>query len=279
MKIMYQINSLETVYAARFIYEGYKDAFLEKGHEFFTYTANSNLEQMLKTIRPDIFITSLNDYNLKFLNLETLAKYRKKGLIMFTQIRPWKKQNNQFGGSDLQNSYHLVKLIKEGKAGDIFFHWLEQDDSSMVGFTENTGYKFETILLAANTKKYYYEYDKSFACDISFVGSYLPDKYKFIKSYVKPLMKKYNFKVYGSDWTLGNRMLGLIQKGAQYFNINALKGVREMQLSLEDEHKVYSSSTISLNDEVVVDPIVSAVSQCDYAYHPTAIGNDHCLST
>ena len=63
MKILYQIPSLETVYAARFIYEGYKDAFLDLGHEFRPYTSRDNLELILKEYNPDVFISSLNRYN------------------------------------------------------------------------------------------------------------------------------------------------------------------------------------------------------------------------
>ena len=111
MRILYQINSLETVYAARFIYEGYKDAFLELGYEFRPYTASDNLEVILDEYNPDIFITSLNEYNLMYLNLDLLRKYRNRGLVMFTQISPWKRQNNQFGGGGLGEKKDLIDLI------------------------------------------------------------------------------------------------------------------------------------------------------------------------
>ncbi len=247
MKILYQIPSLDTVYAGRFIYEGYKDAFLDMGHDFRPFTSNDNLKQVLDEFRPDIFISSLNSYNLKFIDLDLLLKYRKRGLVFFSQIRPWRKQNIQFGGSNLESEKKLVNYIKEGLAGDIFFHWLEQDDLSMDGFTQTTGYKFHTILLAANTKKYFYDYDKKYKADISYVGSRLPSKVKFIKKHFNPLFRQYNCRVYGSDWTLRNRLEGYAQKIGQYFNINSLKHIRKISLSIDDERKVYSSSTISLN--------------------------------
>lgn len=247
MKILYHIPSLETVYAVRFIYEGYKDAFLDMGHDFRPLTSNDNLEQILDEFNPDIFISSLQPYNLKFLDLNLLLQYRKKGLVFLNQIFTWKLVTDQLGGEALGNQSGLVKLIKEGLAGDIFFTWLEQDDPSMQGFTQTTGYKFHTILLAANTKKYFYDYNKKYKADISYVGSFLPEKRKFIKKHLFPLMKKYNVKVYGSDWTLLNRLLGCGQKIGQYFNIELLKHIRKIPLSVEDERKVYSSSTISLN--------------------------------
>lgn len=247
MKILYQIPSLESVYAGRYIYEGYKDAFIDLGNEFETLTSNDNLKIVLSKYNPDIFISSLNSYNLKFLDLELLLKYRKKGLIFFNQIRPWKRQNNQFGGSDLESEKELVKYIKKGLAGDIFFHYLEQDDPSMVGFSETTGYPFYTILLAANKKKYFYEFDKKYKVDISYVGNFLPDKKEFINKHLFPLMEKYNTRIYGNDWSTKDKILGFFQKFGQYFNINFLKKIRSIKLSIDDERKVYSSSIISLN--------------------------------
>ena len=247
MKILYQIPSLETVYAARFIYEGYRNAFLDLKHEFRPLTSNDNMKEILDEFKPDIFITSLNQYYLKFINLEQLMKYRKKGMVMFTQIRPWKKTNNQFGGSDLESEIHLVQHIKKGLAGDIFFHWLEQDDPTMQGFTKTTGFPFHTVLLAADTHLYFPEFDERFVADISYVGSLLPDKREFMKENLSPLFKRYKVKVYGSDWTLGNKVQGYLQKVGQYFNINPLKTIRKLTLPLGDEHKVYTSSTISLN--------------------------------
>lgn len=247
LKIAYQINSLETVYAARFIYEGYKDAFIEKEHEFRPYTSSDNIEQFLDEFQPDIFISSLNSYNLKFLDLKVLKKHRERGMLFLNQIRPWKKQSEQYGGSDLEHEHDLVRLIKNGLAGDVFFHWLEQDDPHMDGFERETGYGFETIILAANTKLFYPEYDEKYKADISYVGSFLSSKKTFMSEHFFPLMHKYNMKTYGSDWTLQSRLLGYIQKAGQYFNIQQLKGIRNMPLSFEDEHKVYTSSLISLN--------------------------------
>lgn len=247
LRVLYQIPSLESVYAARFIYEGYKYAFTDLGHKFRPLTSNHNLEEVLREYRPNIFVSSLDKYNLKFLDLNLLKKYRKKGLVVFNQVRSWKKQDPRFACSNLQADAFLVSLINKGLAGDIFFRWIARDDPAMEGFTEATGYPFHTILLAADTNRYYYDYDPRYKADISFVGSLLPCKREFIKKHLFPLMKKYNVKIYGSDWTLGSRLLGYVQKVGQYFNIEPLKHVRKVPLSLEDERKVYSSSTISLN--------------------------------
>lgn len=247
MKILYQIPSLETVYAARFIYEGYKDAFLDKGHEFKPYTANDNLGQILKEYNPDIFISSLNNYYFKFLDLKLLKKYRNKGLVFFNQLQSWKKHNSEYSAGGLQLQTNLLKLVNKGIAGDIFFHWLERDHELMDGFTKATGYDFHTILLAANKKLFFNDYDAKYYADISYVGSYLKNKAVFMKKHLFPLMDKYNVRLYGSDWTFYNKVCGYVQKIGQYFNIEALKHLRKIVLPIECERKVYSSSLISLN--------------------------------
>ena len=247
MRVLYQIPSLETVYAARFIYEGYKDAFEDLGHEFRPLTADLDLERLLEDWRPQILISSLNFYNLRFLDLELLRRHRERGLVFFNQVRPWRQQADQPGAAGLEDAKDLVDLIRRGLAGDVFFHYMEQDDPSMAGFQAGTGYPFHTILLAANVKKFYPDPDPRFAADVSFVGSYLPDKRRFLREHVMPLRAKYDVKLYGSDWTLADRALGFVQKAGQFLNVGPLKRLRGLKLGLEDERKVYASSVVSLN--------------------------------
>jgi len=244
IRILYNIPSLETVYAARWVYEGYKNACEQLDYPFKPYTSNDNLKQMLDSFKPNIFITSLNPYTRKFLDLELLKKYRNKKLVMFNQINSWKTMNNQLGGG-LESNKEYVNEIKNGLSGDVFFNWLEQDDPSMDGFTKNTGYPYYTILMAADTSQYYYDFDEGFQADISFVGNYLKDKRQFIKKHFLPLYKKYKVKTYGADWTIWSRGLGLVQKVGQFFNIKPLKHVRKVPMLVD--RKVYSSSTVNLN--------------------------------
>jgi spore maturation protein CgeB len=247
MKILFQIPSLESVYAHRFIYEGYKDAFTDLGHDFRPLTSSDNLEETLNEFQPDIFFTQLNSYCFRFLDPQVLQRHRKQGLVMFTQLQPWRKQNQQFGGGALDSQTEFVEMLKNGLAGDVFFHWMEQDEPTMQGFTEATGRTFETIMLAANRKLFFPEFDARYQADISYVGSFLKDKRAFFREHLLPLTKKYRVRLYGSDWTATSRALGYVQKVGQWFNIDALKHVRKISLPMDDERKVYTSSTISLN--------------------------------
>jgi len=246
IKVLYHIPHPNTVYAGRFIYEGYRSAFKGLGCEFKTLTSNDNLKDVLSDFRPNIFISSLHIYHLKFLDLDLLRKYRKENKVFYLSCVPvWRGYSNQLGVDDLQNNKKYVQMIKKGLLGDAFYNWIEKDSPFMDGFEKETGYPFYTILLAADSFKYKPSYDEKYKADISYVGHYLPEKRTFINRCVLPLKSKYDLKLYGLDWTPYSRFLGNVARFGQYFNIAPLKDVR--RLPMVDDNRVYSSSTINLN--------------------------------
>lgn len=250
MKILYQIPSLNTIYAGRTIYFGYKNAFEEKGHIFKPLTADDDPNEIFKVFKPNILITGLSSYCLKFLPPETIKKQKKYGMKVFVNTSFWKSPISKFRvnevGSISENKY-FRSLITSGNYGDVFFNICEQGDPRMDGFEKETGYKPQTILLAADKTVIFPEFSEKFISDIAYIGTYLPGKAKFIKNYVFPLKKRYNVKLYGQDWILRDRVLGLFQKAGQYYNIPFIKNVQKPKLALEDERKIYSSSKVSLN--------------------------------
>ncbi len=250
MKIAYHMPSLSSIYAQRTIYHGFRNAFLDLGHEFFTFTAGDDLECFLRNNRPDIFLTASHFYYQKFLNLNILENYRKKGMVVFVKLDYWnspvrKTQVNEPGG--MKTDKKTIELIKNNKLGDVFFHVVEQGDGRMEGFFETTGKKWHTIPLAADKTLMKNFFDEKFVSDIAFVGTYLPAKRKFFKEFVFPLGEKYDLKLYGQDWTRKDRLLGFIQKIGQYFNLPLLRSIQKPKLKLEDESKIYSSAKICIN--------------------------------
>lgn len=250
LKICYHFPSLETINAYRTIYNGYKNAFQDLEYEFVTYTANDNLKEFLEKERPDIFFTASHFYYRKFIDYRILSEYRKKGMKVFVKIDFWnspieKGRINE--AKSLKDDITAVNMIKEGLLGDYFYHVVEQNDERMEGFEKVTGYKYFTIPLAADKIILKNAFDKRFKADISYIGTYLPQKRKYMKKYLFPLKEKYDLKLYGQDWSLFDRMLGSIQKVGQYFNIPLIKSIRKPKLKLEDEAKIYSSSAISVN--------------------------------
>jgi len=251
LKILYHVPSTETVYAQRTIYNGYKNAFEDLGHKFFILTSNDDLKEVLDRTKPDIFMTSSHNYYLKFLDLKLLVEYRKKtGMFMLTKIDFWKSPIKWYRVNEarsLKDEKEKIEMIKTSLLGDVFYHNVEQNDPRMEGFTGATGRKFETIPLATDKKVIFPEFDKKFEGDICYIGTNLSQKRKSFKELLFPLAKKYNLRIYGQDWTLKDRILGIIQKLGQYFNIQFLKTIRKPKLNLGDERKIYSSSKICVN--------------------------------
>lgn len=250
MKIAYHMPSLSNIYAQRTIYWGFKNAFLDLGHEFYTFTSKDNLDEFFSKNKPDIFITASHFYYQKYLDLRLLKKYRDRGLQMFTKIDFWnsplsKLRINEAKG--LKDDIKTIKLIKNGLLGDIYFHVIDQGDQRMKGFEESTGHKFHTIPLAADKTLINSKHDKNFAADISFVGTYSPEKREFFSNYVFPLRKNYDLRLYGQDWTPADRMLGWVQRFGQYFNIPVLGSIIKSKLKIEDEAAIYLSSKICIN--------------------------------
>lgn len=250
MKILYFVPHLNTIYAGRTIYNAYKNAFTDLGHEFRFLTAQDNHQKVFEEFNPDIFFTGLNSYLLKFLDLNLIKTQKKKGLKVFVNIPFWtspfdSSRVNETGS--LKNNKAWVELIKSGEYGDVYYNATEEQDKRMEGFEKTTGYRHHTIPLAADKLAISPNYTKKFKADISFIGTYLPEKREFIKSHVFPLKDKYDLKLYGQDWTLQDRLTGFVSKVGMYFNFPIIKNLQKPKLQIDDEPQIYTSSTISIN--------------------------------
>ena len=250
MNIIFQAPHLNTIYAGRTIYAGYKHAFEDLGHNFCYFTSDDKQADLFDRIQPDIFITALNPYNLKYLDLEVLKKHKKRKLKVFVNLPYWKSPISKLRINETPNlseNAAYIELMRSGALGDIYYNVCESNDVRMDGFEQVTGYKHYTILLAADKTLHYPEFSDKFKADISYIGTYLPAKRKYFKQCVFPLKSKYDLKLYGQDWTVIDRTKGLAQKVGQYFNIPLLKSLQKPKLDLNDERKIYSSSMISIN--------------------------------
>ncbi len=250
MKILFLIPHKSTIYANRTISNGYKNAFMNEGHTFKYLTAESiNPIDLIKKYQPNIVFGSLNSYYFKFFNEEILAYSKNFGGKIFLITPFWNSPMNKMRINEapsLKNDAEMVKIIRSG-LGDVYYNVCEQGDPRMDGFEKSTGYKHHTIPLAADDTVIYPEYSDKFKADISFIGTYLPEKRPFFEERVFPLRNQYDLKLYGQDWTFTDRMLGWAQRGGQYFNIPYLKSFRKPKLQLEDERRIYNSSLVSIN--------------------------------
>ena len=250
MKILYHIPSLDSIYAQRTIYHGFKNAFTDLGHEFMPFTSSDNLEDLLRNYHPDLLITATHSYYRKSINYDLLSGYRSEGLFVLAKIDFWNSPLSPFRINEacsLKSDKALLRLIDEDKIADAFFHVLEQDDERMVGFTKNTGFKYHTIPLAADAMLLKPNFNMQFSADVSYVGTALPEKVRFFHDNVYPLRRDYDLRIYGQDWDWWDRTLGWIQRGGQYLNISSLAKIRQPKLNLTDEASIYASSVVSIN--------------------------------
>lgn len=249
LKVLYQIPSLNTLYAGRTIYNGYKNGFLKLGHQFRPLTADDNLEKVIDEYKPDIMMTSLSKFNLKYLDLDIYNKARKNGMVSMIFAPYWSYPFSDFRINEdkgLSDDKELIKKIKDGLMGDIFYHPADHEDPRMQGFEEGTGYKYHTVLLAADDS-IVPQRDERFNSDILFLGTNLPEKRDFFKRNVLSYRNKYKVMLLGQDWTFFDRLTGWVQRGGQYFNIPILKNFKKPKYKLQDEANMYCTSKISVN--------------------------------
>jgi hypothetical protein len=250
MNIGYHLPSSKTIYAQRTIYNGYRNAFLDLGHGFFTFTADDDLQKFLFDNKIDIFITASHFYYRKYLDYAILKKFRERGLVVFTKIDFWQAPEsslrlNEAGG--MKDDREVRLLLDKKMLGDIFFHVVEHGDARMTGFEGATGCEYFTLPLAADRIALRGEFDPRFAANISFLGTYLPAKRERFEGWLFPLRDKYDLKIYGQDWTPSDRILGWMARGGQFFNIPFLRGIQKPKLQLGDEAKIYASSSVCVN--------------------------------
>lgn len=251
MRILYQIPSLETIYAGRTIYNGYKNAFEDLGHDFRPLTADDDMSLVIDDFLPDVLITGLSNWSMRYLDLPALKKYRQKGLRVLVNI-PFhnspisKLRLNETPG--VRDNPDFLRIISSNELGDFYYNICEPDDQRMEGFKKDTGQNYYTVPLAADKIALADVMpDIKFSADISYIGTNLPDKRAYFRDYVFPLGRNHDLKLYGQDWTNVDKALGWIQRFGQYFNIKPLAGIRKPKLRLGDEGTIYASSVICIN--------------------------------
>lgn len=251
MKIAYHMPSLHSIYAYRTIYWGFKNAFEDMGHEFVTFTSDDSLDKFLEREQPDIFMTLSHFYYQKYLNLDLLASYRKKGMLLFTKLDFWNPMSELLRKNEsmvMRDEKKLIASIKDGMLGDVFYHVVEQGDLRMDGFSKVTGQNYVTIPLAADKIALKPSVVKRFEVDVAYLGTMLPAKKSAFEEYLYPIPSKgLTLGLYGQDWTARERILGKIQRGGQYFNIPLLRSIQKPKFKLEDEARIYASAKISIN--------------------------------
>ncbi len=252
MKILYHFPNPDTVYAQRTISEGFKNAFIKLGHQFKYLTYNDDFWNLIENYKPNLFITCSHPLFTKQYDIFKFNKYRKDNNIkVLTKVGFWEFTEKALGINEekpLSQRKETRNLIEKGLLGDVFFNQIESWDQRMRNFTKDTGKKFFTVPLAADSN--YIDdiaYEDRFKSDLSYLGTNLPHKRDSFENYLFPLKKQYDLRLYGQDWYKTDVVKGWISRFGQYFNLPFMKNFYKPSLDIKDEFNIYRSSTISLN--------------------------------
>jgi len=239
MKILYHIKYPQGMGADRFIYEGYKHAWEDNGHQFFTFSEGDVLAQKLEELKPDLFFTSF-DY-LKIPNdINIIKRFRAEGVKMFVGV-------DTFFDKDLSR----LAVLKDPDFADVYF--TEKEPELMKRFEEKTGKKYNVMPHAADKLIHFpTEPVKKYQYDVVYLGAKLPMKSRLFTDVLIPLTKnkKYRVGVFGPCWTIKDNTLRLLnnicrrirfKKGADFFNKSRIV------IPLNEENQLYSSAKICLN--------------------------------
>jgi spore maturation protein CgeB len=251
MRIAYHMPAATTVYAQRTIYNGFRRAFEDLGHDFLTFTAGSDPRGWFEEQAPDLFVTNVHFFYRKQLDLPWLQTFRSRsGMVMLTKTDFWNPLEQRLRLNEsrsMREDGALVRMMQAGTLGDAFFHVVEAGDGRMAGFEETIGYPLHTIPLAADaTTMTQARVEERFSAAASYIGTNSPAKRDALEQLVLPLRSR-GLRLYGQDWTRVDRMKGHLQRVGQYFNLPGLRSLQKPALRLEDEGSVYASSLINVN--------------------------------
>ena len=243
--------SMHSIYAHRTIFNGYKNAFIDMGHEFKPLTSDDDMQEVLSSYRPDLFITSSFFWHRRFIDYEKLRSFRREGVFVLTKIDFWNSPISPGRINEapsLSKDKKVLELIEHNLLGDALFHVVEQGDERMHGFEEATGQTYHTIPLACDaTLITKFSVDLGFKSDLAFVGTNLPEKREYFHQNIIPLQRYADLKLYGQDWTRSQQALGWVQRFGQFLNIPVLRSIQKPKLSFDDECVIYQSAKISFN--------------------------------
>lgn len=241
LRILYHILNPSATGADRWIYEGWKDAFLDLGYQFYELTEYGRFDAKANELKPDVFITSINIFNFdKY--ADALYQLRKNGTKVFMMIY-WPTLEPA--------CLNAVPYLLSRDLVDVYFGEREPED---VGDFEKKFKKPYYVIPNAANKKLHYptKFSQKYDYDIVYLGAKLPHKAWFTNNILLPLAKNKNYKVgiFGPYWTFKDNALRVMTRLFRYTHFES--GVeycnnKRIVIPAEDENLLYSSAKICLN--------------------------------
>ncbi len=239
MKILYYTTYDNGVGADRWIAGGYRDAFTELGHEFSTTDSEKyGLNKKISEFSPDVFIFPIQEIDKRREAIPEIKALLARGGKTFVFVDP-----------DFRIHMDCIRQLESENPASFYYGYYAEE--LMEDFQRETGRQYYQIPLAANGKIHFpTEPDKKYEADITFIGSRLPDKERVFERLLLPLAKKYSLKIYGPNWTLGDKVLRMLSGAGRMsgmFGLADWANEKRITVNPEDERKVYSSSKICIN--------------------------------
>lgn len=233
--ILYHIPNPRGTGADRWIYEGWRDAFVDMGYIFQTLTDYDKIDDKLRECNPDIFWTAYNLFDI-VRGKDELKAMRARGVRVFMRL-DWPRIDAE------------IEVIKNEEVADLYFD--ERELESMSGFKEETGREYYTVPNAAN-KLFHYpgSFTAKYDFDIAYLGAKLPMKKWFFDEVLMPLTKRYKVGIFGPYWTLKDNLLRVGSKFCGKFKFRYgvdLLNSKRILVPADEENLLYSSAKISLN--------------------------------
>lgn len=237
MKILCEINYIGGLGADRWIGEGFKSAFESLGHEHFWFEIRKDLAARIREVSPDILMISQSELTPK--NLPTIFSFRKNGGKVVLRVDAY-----------FDTDPEVRDTLVNHDPADIYFG--EVEEPWMEKFKRMTGKKYVVIANAAHHQLHFPGKPvPKYKCDIVFLGSRgVPKKQDALGTLLLPLMRKYNVKVFGPNWTLKDKILkaaGFLLRKIGWEQGNAFVQKLRITVPPEDEPALYSSAKICIN--------------------------------
>jgi spore maturation protein CgeB len=236
MKILNQINYLGGVGADVWIGNGFRDAFEDMGHHFFWLTNADDLKRRIEEVGPDILMIGQDRLAAK--NREVFTAWRKKGLKVVVRI-----------DSFFDRTPEIKESLIRYDLADVYYG--EVEDPWMEPFKAMTGKTYQIIPNAAHHRLHFPTSPVSrYKCDIVFLGAMMPDKREALETLLLPLREKYDVKIYGPNWTLGDngmRLAAFASRKMGLYGLNRWISEKRISVPAGEENQLYSSAKICVN--------------------------------
>lgn len=235
MRVLYHIPYPAEVGADRWIYEAWRFAYEDLGHEVYELCAGDDATDRVKEVAPDLFYTAYNFFSLRR-DQALLRWIRGQGTKIFMRV-------------DWPRTPEEVDVMRTGEIADVYVG--EREPESMVEFEEATKQTYRLVPNAANRRYHFptpptakYDYD------IAYLGAYLPKKRNAFDEILMPLARKYRVGIFGPYWTTADSVLRACSKLGK--TVGFRRGVewverRRVQIPPHEENLLYSSAKICVN--------------------------------